>query len=410
MISMKSKQRVSYLFLAGMFGILSLVAAQTPLGPQFQVDPSDTPTPTNVASPAGLVFDAAGTLWMAWENDEPDVLDVFVRSLPRSGTLTPALPMLPIGASAPHLVLAPNGLALFGLTAAIEIQMQRFNAAGVRRGHSVLLQRIQPSGPYHPYGVASLPGGGFFVAWSAGDGPPNIASANVFGRVFDGFGNPLTRPFRIPETFQRVDKNVTGVVADPEGNVFVTWSQPVPGDPLQYAVFARRFSRDGHPLSPEIRVSRQTPAFGGSAAAGPQGSFVLTWLSFDAASKPSVWARRFSARGNPLGPELRVSQQGADILDSAAVAVSRQGDFFIAWTAIGCATCDAEDIHGRLFHADGTAEEEFRVNEETAGSQLKATVAFAPDGRLAVSWTSSPEGEIFDLDARLFSIGAAGPP
>lgn len=402
---MKPKKSVLSLALAGLLGALSHAAAQTPLGPQFRVDPSDRPV--DVHAPGGLVFDPAGTLWMAWENEDFSAFDVEVRSLPRSGTLTPPLSMLSIGDIRPHLVPAPNGLALFASNPEGQLEMQRFNHAGTRRGKRVVIQGIDRATVADPYLVAPLPGGGFFIAWTGeDDGPGNLQNAGVYGRVIDGLGNPRTRPFRIPEPTEG-DQNLAGLATDPQGNVLVTWEQNDSADALVNTVVGRFCSPAGHPLSPQFQISRGTRGLQGAAAADAHGTFVVAWESFTPDDRHSVYARRFSARGRPLGPEILVSRQPSPAVNLVRVAMSPVGDFFVAWSPSSCAGCDAdEDVHGRLFHADGTAEDEIVVNDVRAGRQTGPSVAFGPGGLLAVSWYgdgAAPHNG-YEMDARLFSV------
>jgi hypothetical protein len=108
-----------------------------------------------------------------------------------------------------------------------------------------------------------------------------------------------------------------------------------------------------------------------------------------------------------------VSRQPSPTVNLVRVAMSPAGDFFVAWSPSSCAGCDAdEDIHGRLFHADGTAEDEIVVNDVRAGRQTGPAVAFGPGGLLAVSWYgdgAAPHNG-YEMDARLYSVGAASPP
>jgi hypothetical protein len=265
------------LALAGLLGTLSQAAAQTPLGPQFRVDPGAFLSYVRYAP--GLAFDPAGTLWVAWESHDEALNGVAARAVSSAGALSRTILPLPGTAQIPALVPAPGGLAVFGQTQEGLLEMRRFNRLGALRGPLV---RVQKSGLLVPFAVTPLPHGGFFLVWTGDDCPGNhCASSGVFARVLDGLGKPLTEPFRVNPAI-RHDQKATGVVADPQGNVVVTWWETLPEDPLRYAVFARRFSRAGLPLSGAIRVSEQTSGIEGGAAA-------------DAAGTPS-WSGRRSTR------------------------------------------------------------------------------------------------------------------
>jgi hypothetical protein len=215
---------------------------------------------------------------------------------------------------------------------------------------------------------------------------------------------PLTPAFRVNETLKG-DQSPIGVVASPDGNVSVVWVGPVP-DPLQYAVFLRRFSRAGKPLGDERRVSIQTPGEEGGAAADPRGSFVVTWRTSLPGDKSAIYARRYSSQGEPLGDEFPVSQEaGTNVRPK--VAVSSTGDFFIVWNSFDCTGCDYVDVKGRLFYADGSSENEILIDDYRQGIQAEPSVAFGPGGRLAVAWLGDSATHYdFEIDSRLFTVPA----
>ncbi len=383
-------------------GALAAGWAQVPLGPQFRVDPSDL-TPY-ARYPSGLAFTPDGTLWIAWESHvgAGSLEGIPARSVAPSGALSPPILPLPGTAALPLLVAAPGGLAVFGQDQLPAIELRRFNAAGKLRRHPVL---VQAGGSTSPYAVTPLPGGGFFLVFTGDDCPGHrCGSPGVFARVLDGLGRPLTRAFRVNESVSG-DQFPTGVVADPDGNVSVVWFGPVP-DPLQYAVFTRRFSRAGKPLSGERRVSVRTQGVEGGAAADAQGNFVVTWTAITPGNKRAIYARRLSRQGEPLGDEIPVSQEEANGNVRPKVAMSPAGDFFIVWESFDCAECDYVDIKGRLFYADGSSEDEILINDYRRGGQTAASVAFGPDGRLAVAWLGESAAHTdYEIDARLFRAG-----
>lgn len=396
---MKNGRNVVALWLLGTLGLLAGGWAQTPLGPQFRVDLG-----TEVIYPRyspGVAFAPDGTLWIAWENStlSGPRYGIAARSFPPSGGPSRFLLPLPGPVQIPLLVPSPGGFAVLGQDQNAQFLLRRFSAAGKLRGHEVF---VQQAGPLSAYVATALPGGGLILVWTADDCPGRCGSPGVFARMLDALGRPQTPAFRVNQTI-RGQQIPTGVVADPDGNVFVTWYSPVAA-PLETAVFARRFSRQGKPLGDELRISVQTPGGEGGAAADAQGNFVVTWATRTLTPKTAIYARRYSRLGEPLGPELPVSQEssGADVFPQ--VAMSPQGDFFVAWESFDCARCDYVDVKGRLFRADGTAEDEILVNGYRKGIQADPSVAFGPDGRIAVVWLGESDQHYeYEVDARLFS-------
>ena len=375
--------------------------AQTPLGPEFRADPAGTIP--YVRSNPGMAFDSKGALWIAWESHPTSgelLYGIVARSFSPSGSPSRPILVIPGTAQIPFLVPTGRELAVFGQDNQPAIVVRRLSPEGRLLRHTVSAQRAPQAVPTV---AAALPAGGFFLAWPDDDCPGRCQSSGVFARVLDHLGRPVTRAFRVNETFRR-HQYLTGAVADPEGNVFVTWFGEVE-DSLEHAVFARRFSREGRPLGREFRVSVQSRGGEGGMAADAQGNFIVTWT---ARRKNGVgealYARRYSRNGTPLGPEFQVNQEEAPAQVRSKVAMSPQGDAFVAWSSFDCAECTYVDVKGRLLRADGSAEDEILVNEYRVGIQSEASVAFSADGRFAVAWISeSPSHVDFEVVARLFS-------
>ncbi|HEX2642431.1 MAG TPA: hypothetical protein VHU81_05535 [Thermoanaerobaculia bacterium] len=121
----------------------------------------------------------------------------------------------------------------------------------------------------------------------------------------------------------------------------------------------------------------ETPA----VAALPGGHFVAVWtagtdpLDPDAAT---IVGRIFDSAGQPLGPELQVSQSGRT-LELPSVAVNGQGRFLVAWS-----DSSATRIRYRLFEPSGAAAGPERTLANAAG---KSAVTSWQGGGFAVLWT-----------------------
>src|SRR4051794_3325140 len=112
---MKATTRVAlFLALIGLLGALSQAAAQTPLGPQFRVDPGAFLSFVRYAP--GVAFDPSGTLWIAWESHDESLNGVAARAVSPAGALGRTILPLPSTAQIPALVAAPGGFAVFGQT------------------------------------------------------------------------------------------------------------------------------------------------------------------------------------------------------------------------------------------------------------------------------------------------------
>lgn len=365
---------------------------QTPLGPEFRVDlPGAAPY---VRYPPALTFLRDGTLWITWESHPLGgayPYGVVARSYTPTGEALRPVLVLPGLVEAPLLTrsaqdeLAVFGRFEFGPTGGPAFVVRRLSPAGVPRRHPVYIQQAGMTS-FIRHAAVALPNGGFFFAWQEDDCPGRCRSEGVSGRVLDREGRPVTPAFRVSESF-RGYQSPDALVVDPEGRVTVIWSGEVA--PKEYAIFARRFTQEGKPLTGEFRLSGDTPGFQASAATAADGSFIATWTYQDIEGfARAIHARRFSREGVPLGPEIQVNQEVAFLQVSSQVALSPTGDAFVVWTSFRCAECDSVDVKGRLLHADGSAEDEILVNQERLGIQNHPAVAFSAQGRVAVAWTA----------------------
>jgi Ca2+-binding RTX toxin-like protein len=100
-----------------------------------------------------------------------------------------------------------------------------------------------------------------------------------------------------------------------------------------------------------------------------------------------------------------------------AVAILADGRFIVAWsdsTQIG-SNSHVNDIHARIFNADGSANSDvFRVNSTTANHQLGTTIAVLTDGRVVIGWEDRSPGFGKDdirgqiIDPRIHAVSLSG--
>lgn len=109
----------------------------------------------------------------------------------------------------------------------------------------------------------------------------------------------------------------------------------------------------------------------------------------------------------PIGPEFVVntteySDQGRYTYSSSMDACrSANGDFVIAWEAVGDLDGDEVGVFARRFAADGTPQgAEFQVNTYTTGYQDRPSVGCGPAGEFVVAWQDDDPST--HVKARLF--------
>ena len=190
------------------------------------------------------------------------------------------------------------------------------------------------------------------------------------------------------------------VASDAVGNFVAVWQDAV-ADGSSYGIYARRFSAAGQPLGAgEFRVntgtigSQSNPA----VAMAPDGDFVVAWQSVHengaAENADGVYAQRYKADGTAQGTEFRVNVYTTGAQTQPTVGMEADGEFIVAWQSAG-QDGSGDGIYTRLYRADGLPKSsEFRINNYTGGSQVAPAIAVAPEGDFVIAWTSvqDPDG------------------
>jgi hypothetical protein len=245
--------------------------------------------------------------------------------------------------------------------------------------------------------LAVLPSGGFVAVWSYWDfefpGPELHA---IRGRRFASDGAPLGPEFVVSPISGGSGQGVPSAPVasvDGGGGFVVAWAQDDPPYDGTAEIFARRYDAAGDPLGPEFRVNSYIPGnqLRPRIAHEPGGGFAIVWQSRGDGSGTSIMARRFDATGAALGLQFQVNTIEAGNQLRSGIGFDAQGDFVIAWESWAPYGGDTSEgsVQAQRFAADGTrAGVQFQVNETTAGEQGFPAVAVEPDGHFVVAWWS----------------------
>ncbi len=186
-----------------------------------------------------------------------------------------------------------------------------------------------PSAPYPAVAVAS--DGSSVIVWKFTP-RDNYEPYAIYARRLDSKGKPLGDEFRVsasPATFD--SRPEVGIAAD--GSFIVVWSAPDPGifppeSPLNGGVFMQRYSAQGNPLGTEVRVSA-----GGAnesvVALAPDGRAVIAWNQL--IGRKGILAQRVDVDGTMNGGALWVTEGRTNEITSPHVAMAASGDFLISW-------------------------------------------------------------------------------
>jgi hypothetical protein len=254
-----------------------------------------------------------------------------------------------------------------------------------------------------------LPSGGYFFAAedSSCPGCPRY-SEELFARVLDSQGQALSPYFLVGTGDRRTSlSGPRSIGVDGAGNVTVAWeTQQGVFVPKQTAILAQRFSPAGEQLGDPFLVNKRTSSFqfAPSVAANPNGDFMIVWQYQAAENAPrSIWARRFSKNGKPVGGEFIIAGDPLADVVVPSIAADPQGNFIVVWTDLTSFLCHS--VRGRLYHPDGTPfGAAFPLASSTDSCDELPQVAFGPDGVFGAVWTRDLDDGGSDIFAALFRV------
>jgi hypothetical protein len=237
--------------------------------------------------------------------------------------------------------------------------------------------------------VAIGSNGSFLVAWRE--------YRSAYSRLFDADGIPL-------DTIRRIDAG-SGVecydlsaVATDSGFV-VAWHDNRTGD---NDVYLQMLDTLGHPVDGNVRVngvtnlSQQVPAVGRTDE-----GFVVAWIDYRTGS-PSfchVYARRYNAAGDTVGPEFGVTSVSTVTADPAVTKTDN--GFWVAWRD---SRHDAYDIYFQRYDSTGAAlGGNTLVTSGMEGEESRVPSLAGYGNKVALAWQTGDYDTYGDINTRWYN-------
>lgn len=276
------------------------------------------------------------------------------------------------------------------------IYAQRFDSAGRRQGAEVRINETTEEGQARP-SVSMDSVGNFVVAW---DSAHMGSHEDVFGRIFDSAGQPLTGEFQV-NTFSDSRQIDPAVTMNGSGAFVVVWVSDTgigPGG-HEFKIRGRKYDAAAVPLGAEFEVSDLTVRLGAPSevAIDESGAFVAVWSERvnlgSANTSADIGMRLFNADATPKTDPIHANSVGERALDPM-VALDGSGNFLVSWYQHDI------PILARWYDSDGLSlTEEFPVTSSDA--MLNPSVAVAEDGRAFFSWRF---GWIAENDSTMWDV------
>jgi hypothetical protein len=376
--------------------VLPVVAgAQVPIGGEFQVNAyttSDQLRPSVAAHPDGGFVVA----WMSRRPGGPG-WHVVARRYHESGdALDPAEFGVNSSTTVDHQNPEVAALSSGGFVATwsrVGAATRPFDASGAPMAPETIVATsgVAPS-------VAAGVDNGFVVAWHEPNFIPGPRS--IHARLYDAAATPQSADLRVDSAAGY--PWFTSVASDAAGNFVVAWDS-FGQDGHWAGVFARRYDALGNPLGPEFQVNTYTTGNQEevSVAMNAEGRFVIVWKGAPETSRRGIFGRRYDAAGVPEGPEFAVSLHSTLAVSGADVAVNADGSFLVSWD--GWVSPSVSRVFARAFYAGGVPGSQFEVSSYTTTSQGGPSVSSDGAGAYVIAWTGAEQdGDATGIFARRF--------
>ena len=396
---MRHRPVVAVAFLA----VAQVALAQTPAGPEFQVNVHTTAWQTlpSVAVAPG------GGFTIVWQSFFQDGSEFGVYARPFAADGQPRAVEFRVNAYTtshqewPHVSASPRGDFLVvwddvqdGMGRSISAR--RYDGRGTPLGPEFQANTFTTGFQYRPQGAFAA-NGEFVVNWTTPDGNLYGIAARRFDPAGDALGGETIVNAHRPGFQKR-----GAVAVRPDGASVSIWTDDSGRDGDGSGIFGRLVDAAGNPLGDDFQVNVHTTANQAdpSVSAAPDGQFVVVWGSayVDSNFGWGTAARRFDAAGTPTGGEflVNVATTGNQVPALRSVAHDGAGNFVIAWG-------DDFNRAGFLQRFDATGARRGPPVQLSVNEAVYATVGSDPVGNLVLAWTRyGADGDGFGVFARRF--------
>lgn len=302
-----------------------------PIGPSFRVS-SETGILAGRNQPAVAALPDGGW-WVVWSDAREGNTDILGRRVSRAGVLIGNELRINDDTASSQQRISSIGLNAGGArfvawederSGVTDLYGQLIGSNGMPSGQNRKLN--DDSDPNAAQYYAAVAGGRdrFFVAWSDGRN-----GWHVYAQIVDASGQPVGGNFMVNAYFPGASQWYPFVAMDTSDRTVVCWMDTRRG---VYQVFRRQFDRNGSPIGDDVAVIDDSAVQGiyGSVAVNMSGRCVVTWMDYRSGN-PEIYCQLYSADGNRIGANRRVSNDGGRYNGYPACAVAEDGRIAIAW-------------------------------------------------------------------------------
>ncbi len=266
-----------------------------------------------------------------------------------------------------------------------------YDRAGSPRGGELRLSAAT-AGYHGGARVAASSTGKFMVVWNDRD--------RVAARVYGADGQPLGGEIQVGAAAGL--QGQPAIAGDPAGGFLVGW--PVSGGTLRL----QRFNAQGNMVGNEISLLRSVSGLGLAASPVPQGGFLISWIESAGSLETNVRALRLDTSAQPLGsvaltPNVDAVRHPGYQPGAAVPLFHADGGFSVLWTnQIYNGQAGANGLFARRYTASGEpAGNVIPLRQQGAIGDLAPAAVTLPSGATMALWHEY--GRTEDLDGGTFA-------
>lgn len=289
-----------------------------------------------------------------------------------------------------------------------DIASQRFLANTKATGGEFTINKTSPTeNDNHGPDIAIDIDGGFITTWSKAEQNGQITT--VYARRFNSQGQALGNKFQVNSyASDSSSSSEPSIAIANNGQFVIAWTIRDEFNGFTQAIYAKRFNADGQALGPEFAVSVYPTGWPGSPdiIMHTDASFTVTWTNYlQDGDSGGVFARQFTAQDIPVGASFQVNTTVTGSQNSPRIASDNAGNFTIVWSGDDVTTQHI-NIYGQRFNQNATPiGTEFTVNTHSAffAKKLSPDIATSPDGTTVITWEhTNQKNNDYGIFARVY--------
>lgn len=264
------------------------------------------------------------------------------------------------------------------------IYCQRFDVNGVKLGSETLVNTTTADSQRYP-ATTSLNNGNYVIVWESNN--QDGSADGIYFQLFNVTGNAVGVETRV-NTTTALEQINPAITALNDGGYIVSWQSQVSG--TNYDIYTQRYDVTGSTIGVETLINTTTTdSQAASEIIGMQdGGYLVAWQSnLQDGSSNGVYFQRYSSIGVKVGGETRANTTTINDQAHPAAALLTDGGFIITWQSKNQDSTASYGIYAQRYDANSNPiGPEFLVNNANNNDQVNQDVSALPNGGFVISY------------------------